>query len=128
MRVDFDRHRAVHHIDQLDLLVPMVRCVERPLLQLDARRKVFVVPNQFKFTVHNESPFTNLQKVILSQSTLLYDTIISYHFFNCNIFLKVFNLDFRIKVNREVFIVLIQNNIEVLHLDYGRFGIIIAVK
>ena len=64
----------------------------------------------------------------LSQSTLLYDTIISYHFFNCNIFLKVFNLDFRIKVNCEVFIVPIQNNIEIFYLDYGCFGIIIAVK
>ena len=40
----------------------------------------------------------------------------------------IFGVYYRIKVNREVFIVLIQNNIEVLHLDYGRFGIIIAVK
>jgi cytochrome bd-type quinol oxidase subunit 2 len=70
----------------------MIRRVNFSLLQLDPRRKIVVIPNQLEFTVHNESSSANLLKVILSQSTLLYDTIISYHFFNYNIFLKFFNL------------------------------------
>ena len=59
-RVDFDFHIAVKDIHQLDFLVPVIGSGDFPLLQLNPRRKIFAVPNQLKFTVHNEAPFTVL--------------------------------------------------------------------
>ena len=54
--VDIDFKRTVKRIDQFDLLVPMIGRVDLALLDLNPRRKVVIIPNQLKLTVHTFPP------------------------------------------------------------------------
>ena len=79
--VNGDSYLAVQYVNQLDFLVPMIRLRDFALLDFNPRRKVAVVSDSLKYTVHNTAPSAVLKQETLSQSTSLH--VSNYNIFKC---------------------------------------------